>query len=101
MLNLTKQVALYDEEVRISLHNFPPQAKVTLHGQVVQLHSKIAFASCGHYLSNKSGQIDLCTDASQGGTYSGKALNICYDMIDLCHTDIRHHTSIRYFKVRK
>ncbi|RUS85526.1 hypothetical protein EGW08_006734 [Elysia chlorotica] len=65
------RAALYDEDVRISLHNFPPEAKVTLHGQVTQQYSKTVFASCGHYLSNKSGLIDLATDPSQGGTYFG------------------------------
>ena len=72
------QIALYDEDVRITLHNFPPQEKVTLLGQFVQLSSKIEFASCGHYVSSSAGQIDLSTDASKGGTYSGKILRIFF-----------------------
>ncbi|GFR70430.1 acyl-coenzyme A thioesterase 1 [Elysia marginata] len=65
------RVALYDEEVIILLQNFPPQTKVTLHGQVVQLYNKIVFASCGHYLSDSTGQINVATDTSEGGTYAG------------------------------
>ncbi|GFN86706.1 acyl-CoA amino acid n-acyltransferase 1 [Plakobranchus ocellatus] len=64
------KAALVDEEVKISLHNFPPLEKVTLHGHFEQL-SSATFASCGHFVSNASGQVDVSNEASKGGTFCG------------------------------
>ncbi|KAH9500457.1 Acyl-coenzyme A thioesterase 1 [Bulinus truncatus] len=65
------KTALFDENVKIHMTGLPPREKVTLHGEVVQGPKQIIFASCGHYVTDIHGDIDVTQHASEGGTYTG------------------------------
>lgn len=70
-ITVEPMAALHDEDVHISLSNFPVQTKVTLLAHVDQLYNKMIFASCGHFFSDSEGNVDLHSAPSHGGTYLG------------------------------
>ena len=59
-----------DREVAITIEGLSPYQKVTFHSFTVPNRTK-SFEAVSHYISNREGCIDLCTESSLGGSYKG------------------------------
>ncbi|XP_048251943.1 bile acid-CoA:amino acid N-acyltransferase-like [Haliotis rufescens] len=68
-LNVNPRVALVDERVSITANSLQPLQRVTVQAYVEE--GKAVFSSCGHFLADEEGQIDVSQHASVGGTYKG------------------------------
>ncbi|XP_046364219.2 acyl-coenzyme A thioesterase 1-like isoform X1 [Haliotis rufescens] len=67
-LTVSPRVALVDEKVCIEARGLRPSQRVTLHAS---LKERAEFAACGHFTADQHGSINLTTQASCGGTYTG------------------------------
>ncbi|XP_035828114.1 acyl-coenzyme A amino acid N-acyltransferase 1 isoform X2 [Aplysia californica] len=70
-IRVEPRVALYDDKVDIALSGFSSHEKVTVHGQSVNGEKKILFGSCGQYIADENGFVDVTKQPSHGGTYTG------------------------------
>ncbi|XP_046326932.2 acyl-coenzyme A thioesterase 1-like isoform X3 [Haliotis rufescens] len=68
-LNISPRVALVDERISITANSLRPLQRVTVQAWVEE--GKAVFSSCGHFLADQQGQIDVSQHASLGGTYKG------------------------------
>ncbi|KAB7499005.1 Acyl-coenzyme A thioesterase 1 [Armadillidium nasatum] len=71
LLQVNPQKCLQDEPVCIIIANLPPGSDITL---ASHFHDKVTsktFFTYAHFRANHIGKIDLSTDGSMGGAYSG------------------------------
>lgn len=72
-IEVTPCVSLFDQKVHIKVNNLPSNGKVTLHLMTEQewRRSPALFVSCSHHIASQSGEIELDTSPSIGGSYTG------------------------------
>lgn len=77
LFKVTPKVSLFDQKIDIRVHGLPSKVKVTLHAVVEATwrRERVQFASCGHYVTDEHGMVDVSKDESLGGTYAG----ICFE----------------------
>ncbi|KAK7477466.1 hypothetical protein BaRGS_00031290 [Batillaria attramentaria] len=73
VIQVTPKVSLFDQKVHIKVQGLSSNAKVTLHLATEQewRRSPALFVSCSHHVARQTGELDLNTDSSLGGTYTG------------------------------
>ena len=71
---VTPRTSLIDEIVTIRLHGLEPYQIVRLEASVVE--NKLKFESHAVYRASTTGIVDLETDASLAGTYTGTVLRV-------------------------
>jgi len=69
-LTVTPESAFLPEPVSIQASGFAPGAAVTISARLVD-DARAAWVSKGHFVADASGQVDVATSPSEGGTYSG------------------------------
>ena len=76
LFKVSDKVSLFDRKVELRVQGLPSGVKVTLHGAVERewRREPVQFVSYAHYVTDEQGQVDLSTDASFGGTYTGNYL---------------------------
>lgn len=62
--------SLIDEKVRIVLSGLQPRQAVTLEARI-QAENNEVFEAHAHFMACKNGEVDVCSDSSLGGSYSG------------------------------
>ncbi|XP_067686283.1 acyl-coenzyme A thioesterase 1-like isoform X1 [Haliotis asinina] len=68
-VNVSPGVALIDERIAITVSSLRPLQRVTVQAWVEE--RKAVFSSCGHFVADQQGQVDISQLASLGGTYKG------------------------------
>ncbi|XP_046568714.1 acyl-coenzyme A amino acid N-acyltransferase 2-like isoform X2 [Haliotis rubra] len=68
-LNVSPGVALVDERISITVSSLRPLQRVTVQAWVEE--RKAVFSSCGYFVADQHGQVDISQLASLGGTYKG------------------------------
>ncbi|KAK7477483.1 hypothetical protein BaRGS_00031307 [Batillaria attramentaria] len=73
LIQVTPRVSLFDEKVHIRVQGLPSNAKVTLSAATQQewRREPVLFASCSHHVATETGEVDLNTNRSLGGSYTG------------------------------
>ena len=66
---------LMDDALKLKITELDKQQKTTLHA-VIQEGSSV-FESCCCYVADDSGEVDLATQPSISGSYTGKIINPC------------------------
>ena len=69
-LDIKSQTSLADEVLHIKVKGLSPKQNVTLHAKVVDDSKKI-LESFAFYQGNENGEVDLWTQPSIGGSYTG------------------------------
>lgn len=69
-VSVTPAASLADQPAKIAVSGLAPSQEVTVRALVVSEHGSL-FDSCAHYQANKQGEVDLVTDSSRGGDYTG------------------------------
>ncbi|XP_067680470.1 bile acid-CoA:amino acid N-acyltransferase-like isoform X3 [Haliotis asinina] len=78
-LTVSPQTALVDEKVCVKVSGLKPSQRVTLHASLTE---KTVFAACGHFTGDEHGCINVTTQASCGGTYTGvDGMGLLWSMI--------------------
>lgn len=62
--------SLIDDKVRIVVSGLQPRQAVTLEANIEAENGEV-FESHAHFIACKDGEVDVCNDASLGGSYSG------------------------------
>ncbi|KAK7477467.1 hypothetical protein BaRGS_00031291 [Batillaria attramentaria] len=67
------KVSLFDQKIQVRVQGLPSSAEVTLHLTTEQewRRSPALFVSCSHHIASRTGEVDLNTDPSLGGSYTG------------------------------
>ena len=68
-IEVTPQLGLINDDLHISVNGLQAGQKVTL--QTFLNESGLKFISCGHYVADRQGVVNVSHDASLGGTYDG------------------------------
>ncbi|KAL8622877.1 hypothetical protein ACOMHN_026998 [Nucella lapillus] len=73
VIQVTPKVSRFDQKVHIKVKGLPKEVKVTLHASTKTEWRRrtVPYMSCGHYVTNAAGEVDLWKDASVGGSYQG------------------------------
>jgi hypothetical protein len=70
MLSVTPRVAMFDTPVVITASQLAPKQKVTI--QAKTDHASGKFESCGRFVADNNGNLNLATDPSISGSYEGE-----------------------------
>ena len=73
VIQITPRVSLFDQDVHVKVQGLPSQSKVTLHAstELEWQRKPVQFVACSHHITGLTGEVDLMTDASLGGSYTG------------------------------
>ena len=69
MLKINQNPSLMDQEIEISISNLQPGQRITLHCRTKE--RKTCFVSHAQFTANMSGDVNLISDASLAGSYTG------------------------------
>jgi hypothetical protein len=72
-IDVTPKVSLFDQDIKVKVRGLASNVKVTIQACVHHEWRKkpIVFASYGHFVSGKMGEVDLQRDSSLGVTFTG------------------------------
>lgn len=62
--------SLIDDKVRIVVSGLQARQAVTLEARILAENGEV-FESHAHFIACKDGEVDVCSDASLGGSYTG------------------------------
>ena len=87
-VHLSRQDALMDEKLCIKVSGLKPKQVVTVYAKTVEQGKR--FASFAVYIANEQGEINLSTDPSLIGTYTGIA-RPCLYLTFVCNAACQAH----------